>query len=105
MNDNFETQIINWNGIKIEVRYCRDWSPAYLEVYGHPLANLEIKTLDPERAPLPVTHTGYSSRYLSPDAIEQYDSPAAYVLAWLDHEAQSPIWLAKQEAARQGLLF
>jgi hypothetical protein len=48
-----------WNGIRIEIRCCQSWSESYERIYGHPLAHLEIDAIDPERAPLPVTETGY----------------------------------------------
>lgn len=105
MNENYATEFLNWNGIKIEVRYCPCWSPAYFKVYGYSLAHLEIKAFEPKCAPLPVTETGYYSHFLLPDDIDEYGSPAAYVRVWLDHEAQSPEWIAQQEAARQGSLF
>ena len=56
-----ETHTLLWNGIRIEIRYCPSWSESYECVYGHPLAHLEIETIDPARTPLPVTQTGYRS--------------------------------------------
>ena len=48
-----QTQIyrLTWRGIEIEARY----QPSYWQTIAH----LEIESVRPERAPLPVTETGY----------------------------------------------
>ena len=57
-----ETYQIEWRGIAIEIRYAPSWSNAYLEVYGEPLAHLEVDSIEPVRAELPITETGYTRR-------------------------------------------
>ncbi len=69
------------------------------------MAHLEIKTINPDRAPLPFTETGYRSHFIHPVEIEHEGGPEAYARAWLDYAAQSPEWIAKQEAAKQMSLF
>lgn len=61
---------IVWRGVAIEVRHCADWSPSFREIYGHPLAHLEIEAVDPARVPLPVTETGYRSLFTASAVIE-----------------------------------
>ena len=46
----YETHRLEWNGITIEVRYCRNWLGQYKETYGYHLVHLEIEAIDPERA-------------------------------------------------------
>ena len=100
-----ERMEITWNGIRIEILYRPDASPAFRERYGQPLDHLEIRSLAPEREPLPITETGYLSHFTARQLVEDAGGPAALVLAWLDHFAQSPIWKAKQISRQQLDLF
>lgn len=56
-------------------------------------------------APLPMTETGYRSHFLPAAAVVEASAPVAYVRAWLDHEARSPAWRQRADAARQMTLF
>ncbi len=87
-----------WQGIDIEARY---W-PLKWGVSAH----LEIESVCPIRAPLPITGTGYRSHFHSPGTIEsQGGDVVAQIVAWLEEEARSPAWRAHVEAMRQGELF
>jgi hypothetical protein len=74
-------------------------------VYGYPLAHLEIETVEPANAPLPMTETGYRSHFCAPADIDTEGGPVAFVRAWLECEARSPEWKAAQEERRQLTLF
>ncbi len=91
--------------LSIEIRYAPSWSRAYLEVYGKPLAHLEITTIEPARAELPITETGYQSLFLPASAFEDEGGPVAFVQAWLEGEAESEAWKQREEAARHMSLF
>ena len=54
---------------------------------------------------LPVTETGYRSHFLPAATVEEFGGPESYVSAWLDHEAKSPDWKKRKDAARQMSLF
>ena len=96
---------LTWNGIRIEILYRPDASPAFRRSYGQPLDHLEVRSLAPEREPLPITETGYLSQFYARNVIEEAEGPAALVLAWLDYFAQSPIWKAKTITRQQLDLF
>ena len=87
-----------WQGIEIEIVYTpRRWG-----VIDH----LDIRSVMPERAPLPITGTGYRSHFMQPGTIDTHgDDVAAQVNSWLDEEAAAPEWRANVERARQGELF
>lgn len=87
-----------WQGIEIHVIYTqRKWS-----VIDH----LEIRSVNPERAPLPITETGYRSHFIQPGTVEAHGGDViAQVTAWLDEEAAKPAWRAYVEASRQMRLF
>ncbi len=100
-----ERHEITWHGIRIEITYRPDTSPAFRKSYGRPLDHLEVHSLAPEREPLPITQTGYLSQFYARNVIEEAGGPAALVLAWLDYFSQSPIWKAKQISRQQLDLF
>ena len=92
----------NWNGIEIEIR----WNPDYV-VYDDQthMAHLEVESIKPARAPLPITETGYRSHFTHVSAVQGYATPDDFVDAWLNEASCSPEWKAAQEAARQLSLF
>jgi hypothetical protein len=103
MNRNIETFRIDWNGIAIEIR----WEPNWLNLVssGYDTAHIEIESIAPERAHLPITETGYRSHFTSPDTVAAYGGPVAFVEAWLETEAQAPDWRCNEQEKRQLMLF
>lgn len=102
MTRSLETHTIIWRGITIEVRYDERW----LDSDGPlSIAHLELSTLDPERAPLPMTETGYRSHFTPATVIAEAGGPVAFVRAWLDHAAASKAWKNEEGTARQMTLF
>lgn len=99
------TEHLDWEGIALSVTFCPDWSPAFREAYGRPLAHLTVASVAPKGAPLPITSTGYISRFLSPDDVAAHGGPAGYVRAWLDHAADDPAWRELQAKSVQLSLF
>lgn len=93
-----QTYRFQWQGIDIEATY----TPLKWGVIAH----LEIHSIRPERAPLPITSTGYRSHFHQPGTIEAHGGDVvAQVTAWLDEEAAKPEWQAYRNASRQGELF
>ena len=101
----YEIHRLEWNGITIEVRYCQNWLGCYRKAYGYHLVHLEIETIDPERAPLPITETGYRSHFTRPDEIDASGGPVAFVQSALDEAAKDQSWIDRESAARQMSLF
>lgn len=95
-----ETQIhrFTWQGIEIEARY----TPLKWNVTAY----LEIEAINPARAPLPITETGYLSHYHPPGTVEELGGDVVeQIIAWLDEKAADPAWQRHVEASRQGDLF
>ncbi len=93
-----QTHRFTWQGIEIEATY----TPLKWGVIAH----LEIRSIAPERARLPITETGYRSHFHQPGIVEAHGGDVvAQVTAWLNEEAAKPDWLAYVEATRQGELF
>ena len=100
-----EAHIIEWNAIRIEVRWCQSWSESFERIYGRPLAHLEIESINPAKVPLPMTETGYRSHFTHPDEIEGAGGPIPFVRAWLSEAAKDPNWIAAEEGRKQLSLF
>lgn len=93
-----QTYRFTWRGIEVEAVYTRFKQSV--------IAHLEVRSIKPERAPLPITETGYRSHFHQPGTVEaQGGDVVAQVVAWLDEEAKKPEWRRAEEAARQFSLF
>lgn len=99
----YSLEIITWHNIELEIRY----SPSYCAALegDNAMAHIEVSVIHPENHPLPITETGYKSHFIHRINVEEYGSAIAYVLAWLNHEAQTPEWKKIEESSRQGELF
>ena len=96
--DQGQTYRFTWRGIGIEATF----TPNLWGVTDH----LEIRSIKPDGAPLPITATGYRSHYHQPGTIEEHGGDVvAQVVAWLDEEGAKPEWLNYDKATRQGELF
>lgn len=95
---------LDWNGVTVEISYEPCWLNTQ-EIYGTTLAHIEVRSLAPERAALPITETGYRSHFVGNAEIIEAGGASAYVRAWLEDAALAPAWKAAQEAARQLALF
>jgi hypothetical protein len=58
----------------ITVRHCATW-------LQDEMSHLEIISAD--RAPHPISETGYKSHFIRPEHIVEEGGPVAYVIAWL----------------------
>ena len=93
-----QTYRFTWSDIEIELIY----EPLKWKVIAH----LEVRSINPERAPLPITKTGYLSHFHQPGTVEENDGTLVeQVSAWLDEEASSKHWKAHIERSGQGDLF
>lgn len=105
MSRQIETTNIAWHGITIAVSYEANWlnigeAPGRCDV-----AHLQVETLAPEGARLPITETGYRSHFTSSTTIDEFGGPVAFVEAWLEEEGQRPQWRLWQDQSRQRTLF
>lgn len=87
-----------WRGIAIRVIHTpRRWSA---------IEHLEIRSVTPVNAPLPISGTGYRSHFTPIGTVAAHGGKAvAQVTAWLDEEATTPEWRALHEASQHGELF
>lgn len=104
MSRGIETISATWNGIQLEIT----WEPCWLGIEreeGWDTAHITVTAVQPYRAPLPITETGYRSHFTTAETVESYGGPAAFVLTWLAEEAATPAWRQLEAASRQLALF
>jgi len=96
-DDRYDSFNAAWHGVDLTIRHCAEWSVS--------VGIDHIEVISAKRVPLPVTETGYRSHFISPERIAEIGTPVAYVLAWLDHAAESADWKEAEFEARQLSLF
>ncbi len=105
MNNDYQIITKNWRGIEIEIR----WQASYVEFEdGKDLGHLEIESIKPRRAALPVTETGYRSHFIDAKSVINAGGPVAYVEAWFEDAGTTKCWhkcQARQAASNQLSLF
>ena len=88
-------QTITWRGIRMEI--------THVGTYSAGMDHIEIHTEN--KTPIPITETGYKSHFFPTGSYAEYDTAEAFVVAWLEAEADSKEWVAKELAAQQMSLF
>jgi hypothetical protein len=101
----YESAQLCWRDLLIEVRYCPDWPPGRAAAGDDTLAHIEIETIEPVRAVLPLTETGYRSHFVAARAVSAAGGALAYVEQALNDAADDPRWKEREQAARQYSLF
>lgn len=95
---NAEIHQIEWEGITLRISYV----PSEWGITSH----IEVESIAPKRAPLPITETGYRSHFVPIGTVEaEFDSVQAFVRAWLDERAKSREWQEYLASTIQGELF
>jgi hypothetical protein len=84
--------------VRVRVIHSRDY-------LGQSQDHIEIESIVPKKAPLPITETGYRSHFVSPLELVNDGGPVTFVTAWLDREAKGREWQKRQSARSQGDLF
>ena len=98
-----ETHMLIWQGITIEITWEAYW--LFPPGADRAPAHLCIHSLIPERAPLPMTETGYRSHFTTRETVAEAGGPVAFIQAWLEAAAQSPAWRKHVAEAMQPSLF
>ena len=84
--------------MRIRITHSRDY-------LGQGQDHIEVESIAPKKAPLPITETGYRSQFVSPLELVNDGGPVVFVTAWLDREAKGKDWQKRQSARQQGDLF
>ena len=94
-----ELHRFEWNGILLEITYEPEWLPP--RILGEEMAHLQVQSIYPTDAPLPITETGYRSHFVAASSIAAAGGPVAYMDVWLESESQALDWHSREQAAWQ----
>jgi hypothetical protein len=86
------------NTVTIRIIHSRDYLSSGND-------HVEIESLRPRKAPLPITETGYRSHFMPPLDLMNAGGPVTFVTAWLDQEAKGKAWSKAASSKAQGDLF
>lgn len=84
--------------MRIRITHSRDY-------LGQGQDHVEVESITPKKAALPITETGYRSHFLPPLELVNAGGPVAFVTAWLDRDAKGKDWQKQQAIRAQGDLF
>lgn len=84
--------------IKIRITHARDYLSSGSD-------HVEVESIAPKKAPLPITETGYRSHFIPPLDLMNAGGPVTFVTAWIEQEAKGKAWNKATTAKQQGDLF
>jgi hypothetical protein len=97
-----QTYTLMWHDGVSEIEILITLKPDYFKDVAH----LEIRSIAPMCAPLPITETGYRSHFFHTANMDlSIFDPVAEVQSWIEKEASSPKWQKAVQANRQMPLF
>lgn len=89
---------IQWQGMAVSIRHVANWTCSGLDL-------IEVRSITPERAPLPITETGYRSHFMHGEDLAGHGGAVVFVTQWLDHEARGAAWQEHLRSSAQLSLF
>ena len=102
---NKDVFILNWKDYKIEVTYVKSKYRSFEKSYGYGMSHIEIYCVKPDRAPLPITNTGYRSIFIAQPQLEELGGVETMLINALDDAAKKKSWKEIEANARQYCLF
>lgn len=92
---------ITWMGIDVQITYQPNYLAPKKSVERPFLSHIQIQA----QCPLPITSTGYRSRFLHLERVLEEDELICLVTSMLDEEAKSSLWKAYWSQRNQLSLF
>lgn len=84
--------------IKIRITHARDYLSSGSD-------HIEVESIKPRKAPLPITDTGYRSHFLSALELMNAGGPVTFVKTWIERDSKGKAWSKAATAKQQGDLF
>ena len=86
MKHTTEIHRMDWNGHLLEITYEPDWLPA--SITGEDFAHLQVRSIYPTNAPLPIAPGGFYEHALPRSIITAAGGPVDYIDVMLEAETQ-----------------
>jgi hypothetical protein len=84
--------------VQIRITHARDYLVPGTD-------HIEVESIKPKKAPLPITATGYLSHFIPALQLINAGGPVTFVTAWIEHEARGKSWQKQTATKAQGDLF
>ena len=84
--------------VRIRITHARDYLSSGND-------HIEVESIAPKKAPLPITETGYRSHFMPALELVNAGGPVTFVTAWIEQEAKGKTWRKAAAAKAQGDLF
>lgn len=84
--------------VRIRITHSRDYLSSGSD-------HIEVESITPKKAPLPITETGYRWHFLAALELINAGGPVTFVTAWIEQEAKGKAWTKVAAAKAQGDLF
>ncbi len=84
--------------IAVRITHSRDYLASGTD-------HIEVESVRPKKAPLPISETGYRSHFLPPLELVNAGGPVTFVTAWIEREAAGKAWVKTATVKAQGDLF
>ncbi|WP_066769262.1 hypothetical protein [Sphingobium sp. CCH11-B1] len=83
--------LLEWRGLLVQITYeQQQW-----------VDHIQIETVEPIRAPLPITETGYRSNFIAKGLVDEAGGAGAFVESWLNRAAVDRTWADTEVLVRQ----
>lgn len=82
--NNKDVFTLTWCNIDIEVVYVANDSESFKRIHGYAMSHVEITSVFPKGAPLPITETGYRSIFMTEPELALYGGAKELVLSMLE---------------------
>jgi len=81
---------MDWNGHLLEITYEPDWLPSCIT--GQDFAHLQVRSIYPTDAPLPIAPNGFYAHALPVSIITAAGGPVNYIDVMLSVESDTQAW-------------
>jgi hypothetical protein len=95
-----EQHELTWTSGHISIRIGITYDTSYGIV-----EHLAVESLEPQKARLPITETGYRSHFLEPGTVAAHGGPVEATRKLLEDAANSAEWQEYLSSSRQSSLF
>lgn len=92
------TNPVTTETVTIRITHSRDYLASGSD-------HIEVESVSPKKAPLPITETGYRSQFLKSLELINAGGPVPFIEAWIAQEAKGKAWTKTAHARAQGDLF
>ncbi|MEQ1716373.1 MAG: hypothetical protein ABL907_10380 [Hyphomicrobium sp.] len=89
---------VTMENVRIRITHAREYLSSGSD-------HLEIESIKPKRAPLPITETGYRSHFMPALELINAGGPVTFVTAWIEQETKGKAWTTVAAIKAQGDLF